>query len=130
MPQLRVANSNEALAFASTKTLEGITPADILSLKLQANLVTIQGFVAQVDRGDRDSFALPQAFLAAGVPMVIAATGDGDDLAAQKLMVELYQRLKADKALSPAQALRQAMLQVRKQHPEAKDWAGFAVMGQ
>ena len=130
VPQLQLANGNEAIAFANPQTIEGITPADILSLKLQANLVTIQGLVAQADRRDSDDFALPQAFLSAGVPTVIASTADGDDRAAQKLMTELYQRLSNDKTLAPAQALRQAMLQVRKQHPDPKDWASFVVMGQ
>ncbi len=130
VPQLQLANGNEAIAFANPQTIEGITPADILSLKLQANLVTIQGLVAQADRQDSDDFALPQAFLSAGVPTVIASTADGDDRAAQKIMTELYQRLSNNKTLTPAQALRQAMLQVRKQHPEPKDWASFIVMGQ
>ncbi len=129
VPQLQLANGNEAIAFANPQTIEGITPADILSLKLQANLVTIQGLVAQADRQDSDDFALPQAFLSAGVPTVISSTTDGDDRAAEKLMTELYQRLNNDKTLTPAQALRQAMLQVRKQHPEPKDWASFIVMG-
>lgn len=127
VPQLNVEGVGEALAFASNGELRGMTPADILALKLQADLVVLHGLDGNLDKPSPTELSLAQAFRAAGAPAVLSSTGLASEAATRDLMKAFYPGLQDD--LSPAQALRQAMLKLRQQYPEPSDWASFILVG-
>jgi CHAT domain-containing protein len=43
-------------------------------------------------------------------------------------MILFYQNLQ--KGMNKAQALRQAMLEIKKTHPQPRDWAAFTLIGE
>jgi CHAT domain-containing protein len=97
-----------------------LTVSDILQLKLNANLVVL----STGTMGRR----LPQAFMIAGVPSVIAPLRDANDQVVSSLMIEFHRQLKINP--NKAVALRQAMLITMKQHPDPADWAAFTLVGE
>ena len=74
---------------------------------------------------------LPQAFLSAGASGVIVSLWEVDDRAASNFMPLLYSNL-LERGLTPAEALRQAQLEIWRQRRwnAPSYWAGFVGMGE
>lgn len=89
-------------------------------------LASCEGGIGELQPGDA-SRNLAQAFLAAGAANVVAALWPIDDLVTRRLMEHLYRRLRdGGKILD---ALREAKLAVREEHPEAMHWGAFYLLG-
>ncbi len=127
VPELKVEDVGEALIFASEQELKGITPADILALNLQADLVTLHGLPGNLDQPAQAPMSIAQAFRAAGATTVIHDPGQASDEATRDILKGFYTNLKSGQ--TTAEALRQAMLAARNQYPNPQDWAGLALMG-
>lgn len=104
----------------------------IVSSRLDARLAVLascQTVGAQAARGEGVA-GLASAFLAAGVPTVIATLWPVDDLATERLMREFYTHL--GRGETAAHALRAAQARLRGQrvtrHPWY--WAGFVLVGE
>lgn len=73
---------------------------------------------------DAGIIGLARAFQIAGVPRVVVSLWSVNDLTTNELMQAFVKHLKDD---IPVEALRKAMLEVRKQHPDPADWASFVL---
>jgi CHAT domain-containing protein len=75
------------------------------------------------------ALGVAQAFLAAGVPSVVATLWPVDDGAARDLMLAFHRAL--SQGLPPAAALRQAQLAVMESAPSGPSigWEGFIALG-
>lgn len=70
---------------------------------------------------------LARAFQIAGVPRVVMSLWNVNDATTNKLM-QLFMKHLMDGYI-PSEALRQAMLEIKKQQPKLSEWAGFTVFG-
>jgi hypothetical protein len=75
---------------------------------------------------DAGIIGLARAFQIAGVPRVVMSLWSVRDDATSELMVFFSEQLQSH---APAEALRQAMLQVRKRRPDPSEWAPFVLFG-
>jgi CHAT domain-containing protein len=75
---------------------------------------------------DAGIIGLARAFQIAGVPRVLMSLWSVDDAATSELMQAFIKHLEND---IPAEALREAMLEVRKQYPAPSQWASFVLFG-
>ncbi len=75
---------------------------------------------------DAGIIGLARAFQIAGVPRVVMSLWSVDDAATSELMQAFIKHLEND---IPAEALREAMLEVRKQYPAPSQWASFVLFG-
>ncbi len=71
---------------------------------------------------------LSTSLIAAGVPTAIVPLWSAPDAPTGALMSEFYKQLKQND--DKAKALRQAMLKIKQQNPNPKDWAGFTLIGE
>ena len=71
---------------------------------------------------------LSRSLISAGVPSVIVSLWSVPDAPTADLMTEFYKQLRANP--DKAQALRQAMLETKKTHPNPVDWAAFTLIGE
>ncbi|MEW5861151.1 MAG: CHAT domain-containing tetratricopeptide repeat protein [Cyanobacteriota bacterium] len=71
---------------------------------------------------------LSTSLMAAGVPTAIMPLWSAPDAPTGALMSEFYKQLKQND--DKANALRQAMLKIKQQNPDPKDWAGFTLIGE
>lgn len=71
--------------------------------------------------------SLGRAFLAAGVPVVLASLRDLDDAVAARISASFFLHLR--QGVPPAEALRQAQLDAARNGIEASDWASFQILG-
>ncbi|MFE1746995.1 CHAT domain-containing protein [Coleofasciculus sp. H7-2] len=71
---------------------------------------------------------LSTALMAAGVPTAIVPLWSAPDAPTGALMSEFYKQLKQNN--DKADALRQAMLKIKQQNPNPKDWAAFTLIGE
>lgn len=76
---------------------------------------------------DAGVIGLARAFQIAGVPRVVMSLWSVDDAATSELMQAFVKHLKNNDI--PAEALRKAMLEVRKQRPAPSQWASFVLFG-
>ncbi len=76
---------------------------------------------------DAGIIGLARAFQIAGVPRVVMSLWSVDDAATSELMQAFVKHLKNNDI--PAEALRKAMLEVRKQRPAPSQWASFVLFG-
>lgn len=76
---------------------------------------------------DAGIIGLARAFQIAGVPRVVMSLWSVDDVATNELMQEFIKHLKNGDI--PAEALRKAMLEVRKQRSDPAQWASFVLFG-
>src|SRR5919202_1631857 len=76
---------------------------------------------------DAGIIGLARAFQIAGVPRVVMSLWSVDDVATNELMQEFIKYLKNGDI--PAEALRKAMLEVRKQRSDPAQWASFVLFG-
>lgn len=108
-----------------------LTAADILGLKLQANLVVLSACETAEGKITGDGvIGLSRSLIAAGVPSVVVSLWDVDDASTKFLMLSFYQTLQ--RSPDKAQALRQAMLKTMEnpQYRDPKLWAAFVLVGQ
>jgi CHAT domain-containing protein len=76
---------------------------------------------------DAGVIGLARAFQIAGVPRVVMSLWSVDDAATSELMQAFVKHIKNGDI--PAEALRKAMLEVRKQRPAPSQWASFVLFG-
>ncbi|MEA5573480.1 CHAT domain-containing tetratricopeptide repeat protein [Calothrix sp. UHCC 0171] len=104
-----------------------LTASEIFDLKLNAELVVLSA--CDTGRGKLSGdgvIGLSRSLISAGVPSVIVSLWSIPDAPTASLMTEFYQNLHKGKAF----ALRQAMLETMKQHPDPKNWAAFTLIGE
>ena len=105
---------------------------DIYSLRLRAKLVVLSGCRTALGKDLRGEglVGLTHGFLHAGVPRVVASLWSVEDRATARLMAHFYRALLHDE-LSPAAALRDAQLQIRRERRwrDPYYWAGFILQG-
>jgi CHAT domain-containing protein len=117
------------LALAPTRGDDGLLrAAEIATLRLNAQLVVLSACNTGRGRITGDGvMGLARSFLVAGVPTVVASLWKVPDEATKTLMVAFYQAL--PKQRDRAGALRQAMLETLKTHPNPRDWSAFITIG-
>ncbi|MEW6496951.1 MAG: CHAT domain-containing tetratricopeptide repeat protein, partial [Cyanobacteriota bacterium] len=119
-----------ALALAPSDQDNGLlTAEEILNLQLNAELVVLSA--CNTGRGQVTGdgvIGLSRSLISAGVPSVIVSLWAVPDSPSATLMTEFYRQLQQNP--DKAQALRQAMLTMIKQHPNPKDWAAFTLIGE
>ncbi|MCA1992770.1 MAG: CHAT domain-containing protein, partial [Coleofasciculus sp. S288] len=71
---------------------------------------------------------LSRSLIAAGVPSAIVSLWAVPDEPTSLLMIEFYRHFQHHS--NKAQALRQAMLSLMKQHPQPYNWAAFTLIGE
>ena len=75
---------------------------------------------------------LARAFLYAGIPSLVLSQWSVNDVSTTKLMFRFYDHLyddKGHKKIATVDALRLAMLEMRKEHPATYHWAPFMLYG-
>jgi CHAT domain-containing protein len=108
------------------------TAREIQQTPLRFNLAVLSacqtGLGQQHDAG---VIGVARAFYLAGVPQTVMSLWNVDDAATLALMSRFAQALSRPEpfAFFPAEALRQAMLQTRKTHPDPAHWASFTTFG-
>jgi CHAT domain-containing protein/tetratricopeptide (TPR) repeat protein len=120
-----------AIALAPSGNDNGLLSAsEIFDLKLNnADLVVLSA--CDTGRGDITGdgvIGLSRSFVAAGAPSVLVSLWAVDDGSTSELMAEFYRQLQSQP--NKAQALRQAMLKIRKQKPSPFYWAAFTLIGE
>jgi CHAT domain-containing protein/tetratricopeptide (TPR) repeat protein len=121
-----------AIALAPSGTDSGLLTAnEIAKLKLSADLVVLSA--CDTGRGDitgEGVVGLSRTFVSAGVPSVVVSLWAVPDAPTRQLMTAFYGHLQSGRGLDKAQALRQAMLDTMRQHPNPVDWAAFTLVGE
>jgi CHAT domain-containing protein len=107
-----------------------LTAREILSLQLSAELVVVSACNTGRGRITGDGvIGLSRSLIIAGTPSVIVSLWSVPDAPTQELMSEFYRQLKLTG--NKAQALRQAMLEMKKKYPNSpKKWAAFTLIGE
>ncbi len=117
------------LMLAGARPGEGfLSLADLYALQLDADLVTLSACetgLGKVQNGD-DVVGLARGFLYAGSRSIVASLWKVDDQATSSLMTRFYENLKT---LNKRDALREAQLATRRQHPPPFYWAAFQLTG-
>ncbi|NES00333.1 MAG: CHAT domain-containing protein, partial [Symploca sp. SIO1B1] len=106
-----------------------LTAGELFEMKLNAELVVLSA--CKTGQGEITSdgvIGLSRSLIAAGVPSIIVSLWSVPDAPTADLMTRFYQHL--DKNNNKAEALRQAMLDTMKEHPNPKDWAAFTLIGE
>ncbi|MEM9164100.1 MAG: CHAT domain-containing protein, partial [Cyanobacteria bacterium P01_F01_bin.4] len=118
------------LALAPDDSNDGwLSAPDIATLDLSADLVVLSACNTGRGRITGDGvLGLSRTFMVAGVPSVLVSLWQVPDMPTAELMTEFYRQLAGNP--NKAQALRQAMLTLKSQNPNPKNWAGFVLMGQ
>ena len=109
---------------------DGLLTADeILALNLKAELVVLSACDTGQGKITGDGvIGLSRSLMTVGVPSVIVSLWAVPDAPTAVLMTEFYKNLQ--KSPDKAQALRQAMLQTIKDHPNPQNWAAFILLGE
>jgi len=119
-----------AIALTPTKNDNGLlTAGKILDLKLNSELVVLSA--CDTGRGTITGdgvIGLSRSLISAGVPSVIVSLWSVPDAPTSTLMTEFYRNWQQNS--DKAQALRNAMLNTMKKHPNPKDWAAFTLIGE
>jgi CHAT domain-containing protein len=132
--QLNALGTPGAIALAPDRQNDGLfNAAEILDAThnspIQADLVVLSA--CDTGRGTITGdgvLGLSRAWIAAGTPNVIVSLWAVNDASTSALMQSFYQNLPKNQA-NKAIALRQAMLETRKQYPSPLDWAAFTLFG-
>ena len=119
-----------AIALAPSGQDNGLlTSNEILDLKLNTELVVLSACNTGRGRITGDGvIGLSRALITAGVPSVLVSLWSVPDSPTASLMTEFYQNIR--KNPDKARALREAMLNTMKQHPNPVDWAAFTLIGE
>jgi CHAT domain-containing protein/uncharacterized protein HemY len=119
-----------AIALAPSGADNGLLSAsEIFDLKLRANLVVLSA--CDTGRGTINGdgvIGLSRSLIASGVPSVVVSLWAVDDNSTRVFMSDFYRQRQTNP--NKAQALRQAMLNTMKQHPNPRDWAAFTIVGE
>jgi CHAT domain-containing protein len=106
-----------------------LTADDILGMKLQAELVVLSACNTGGGSLTGDGvIGLSRSLITAGVPSVVVSLWSVPDAPTAALMTDFYTIL--NHTPNKAQALRQAMLDTMKDHPNPIDWAAFTLIGE
>lgn len=106
-----------------------LSSEDILGIPLSAELVVLSACDTGLGELTEDGIlGLSRAFIMAGVPSLVVSLWSVPDAPTAELMIEFYQNLQQNP--DKAQALRQAMLTIKKKYPNPKDWAAFTLIGE
>ena len=102
---------------------------DLPDLRLDADLVRLSGCSTGVHEisGAGEILGLSRGLLLAGARAVHVSLWEVNDASTTEYMVRLYRYLTA--GLSPAAAMRNAMLELRRTRPHPYFWAPFAYIG-
>jgi CHAT domain-containing protein/Tfp pilus assembly protein PilF len=119
-----------AIALAPSGNDSGLlSSSEIFNLKLNADLVVLSACDTGQGKITGDGVVgLSRSFVAAGAPSVLVSLWAVDDGSTSELMGEFYRQLQTQP--NKAQALRQAMLKIRKQQPDPFHWAAFTLIGE
>jgi CHAT domain-containing protein/tetratricopeptide (TPR) repeat protein len=105
-----------------------LTPADLLDLRLNAELVTMSACsTGQTYVRGNEVQGFVRAFLQLGVPSVIGSLWDVNDQATSMLMSSFYSRIPDSPDI--AENLRLAMLDVKDTFEHPHYWGGFILIG-
>lgn len=119
-----------AVALAPSGQDDGLlTAGEILDLKLNVAVVVLSA--CDTGRGNITSdgvIGLSRSLISAGATSVLVSLWSVPDAPTSQLMTEFYRHLQLDP--DKAKALRQAMLNTMKQHPNPRDWAAFTLIGE
>jgi CHAT domain-containing protein len=126
-----------AIALAPFGSDSGLlTTAEILELyaqpkgqRLRPELVVLS--VAETGKGRTNGdgiLGLSASLMTVGVPTLIMPMWSAPDAPTNALMSEFYKQLKQKN--DKAEALRNAMLKIKQQNPNPKDWAAFTLIGE
>ncbi|MCB0164222.1 MAG: CHAT domain-containing protein [Anaerolineae bacterium] len=126
-----VAPLNSLIALAPDDENDGwLTVDEVYSLNLhQADLVVLSACntnLGDLSQGD-ELVGLTRALLFAGTPCVMASLWPIEDESTSMLMARFYTHLKG--GWGQAEALRQAQIEVRAEHPHPYYWSGFVLSG-
>ncbi|WP_414527761.1 CHAT domain-containing tetratricopeptide repeat protein [Nodularia chucula] len=120
-----------AIALAPSTIDNGLLNAsEIQELNLTAELAVLSACDTGGGNITGDGVVgLSRSLIVAGVPSIVVSLWAIPDLETADLMVEFYSNFQKHK-LDKAQALRQAMLTIKKDYPNPLYWAGFTLIGQ
>jgi CHAT domain-containing protein len=116
------------LALSADKDPHGRwTAQEIQTSKFRARLAVLSACQTGLGKThDAGIIGLARAFQIAGVPRVVMSLWSVNDAATSELMQAFVVNLRS---LVPAEALRRAMLQVRRKRPHPSQWASFVLFG-
>jgi tetratricopeptide (TPR) repeat protein len=101
---------------------------EIARMRLTANMVVLSGSdTTRGQGGGGGQVGLAWAFRSAGVPSLVLSQWIVEDVARKNLMVEFYKGIKAGKRKDDA--LREAMLMLKKEKSAPYFWASFHILG-
>ena len=106
-----------------------LTAGELFDLTLKAQLVVLSA--CNTGRGTITGdgiIGLSRSLIATGVPSSIVSLWQVPDAPTAELMKAFY--LNWRQTRDKAQALRQAMLSVKEQHPHPRNWAAFTLVGE
>ncbi|MEM7349196.1 MAG: CHAT domain-containing protein [Acidobacteriota bacterium] len=106
-----------------------LTLFDLYQLELEAELVVLSGCATgthAVESGD-ELIGLTRGLLYAGARSALVSLWDVNDASTAEFMTLLYRRLATTD--DRAEAVRQAMLELRQSHPQPYHWAPFVLIG-
>ncbi|HEV2913214.1 MAG TPA: CHAT domain-containing protein [Pyrinomonadaceae bacterium] len=128
-----VASSRDPLAggflFLSARSLnQGFwTAKEVQGSKLRAQIAILSACQTGLGKThDAGVIGLSRAFQIAGVPRVVMSLWSVNDKATAELMKSFVKNLRSN---VPSEALRLAMLDVRRQRPAPSQWASFVLFG-
>ncbi len=116
--------------FSSIKLADSyLTLYDLYHMNLPADLLTLSGCVTglNVVAGGDELLGLTRGLLYAGARSLLLSLWEVDDRSTAELMKEFYGGLTRDR--KKADALRLAMLELRKRYPHPYYWAPFKLIG-
>nr|WP_217650594.1 CHAT domain-containing protein [Spirulina major] len=106
-----------------------LTAEEIFDMDLKADLVVLSACDTGRGRITGDGVVgLSRSFVSAGVPSILVSLWAVPDAPTAELMTEFYRQRAATG--DNAQALRQAMLQTMRTHPDPRNWAAFTLIGE
>lgn len=131
-----VANSDDPLsggflAFSAADFRSGWwTAKEVQSTRLRAKLAVLSACQTGLGQThDAGIIGLARAFQLAGVPRVVMSLWSVNDAASDELMQAFMRHLLTDDEPTPAEALRRAMVEIKRKQPDPSKWAAFMVFG-
>jgi hypothetical protein len=102
---------------------------DLYHLRMPAELVTLSGCAtgAGIATGGDELLGITRGLFCAGARTLLVSLWDVHDQSTATFMARLYGRIV--NGTPPAGALREAMIELRDEHPHPFYWAPFALMG-
>jgi tetratricopeptide (TPR) repeat protein len=102
---------------------------DVFNLKLGSELTTLSACESGMSGlyGGDELLGLTQGFLYAGTPSLLVSLWRVNDRSTSRLMKRFYQEL--ERGTPKPASLRQAMLEVKADHPHPYYWAPFVLLG-